>query len=77
VIDATDKAGTGFVFDEGRPEALLGAMRTAERLFAQPAQWLALQKRGMALDFSWDTAAPHYEELYNQALAAAAARVRS
>jgi starch synthase len=60
-------AGTGFVFDQRRPEALLGALRRAERLFAEPEKWLALQRRGMALDFGWETAAAHYEDLYRKA----------
>lgn len=66
VIDASDPAGTGFVFDKSRPEALLSALRRAEQEFADPAAWLALQQRGMACDFSWDVAASHYEDIYRQ-----------
>jgi len=69
VVDAAEKGGTGFVFDELRPEALLAAMRRAEKLFAQRESWLALQKLGMACDFSWEPAVNQYEAVYRRALA--------
>lgn len=72
VTDAADPAGTGFVFDRSRPEALLAALRRAEELFTDPAAWLALQRRGMACDFSWEAAASGYEDIYRQVAVAAA-----
>lgn len=68
VIDAVGDTGTGFVFDEARPEELLATLRRAEKLWADPKAWLALQKRGMACDFSWAEAATAYEKLYARSL---------
>lgn len=68
LADTVDEQ-TGFVFEEARPEALLAALRSAEKAWADPKGWLALQKRGMARDFSWDEAAIGYEGLYKRALA--------
>jgi len=69
VVDVADKGGTGFVFDEARPDALLAALRRAEQAMAEPESWDALRQRGMACDFSWDTAAQSYEDMYRDALA--------
>lgn len=67
VADADQPAGTGFVFEEIRPESLLTALRRAEVLFADSKQWQRLQRRGMVLDFSWSVAVRQYEELYEAA----------
>ncbi len=66
VRDAAGKDGTGFVFDQSRPEALLAALRRAENQLNDEVAWRELQRRGMACDFSWDTAAAGYEDLYRQ-----------
>ncbi len=72
VVDATatgpGRKGTGFVFDEARPEALLGALRRAEKLWRNPDDWGRLQRRGMACDFSWAEAAATYEGVYQRAV---------
>ncbi len=60
--------GTGFVFDNSRPESLLAVLRRAEAMFCQPEQWYQLQMRGMKKDFSWDPAVSKYEELYRVAI---------
>lgn len=65
---ADGSLGTGFVFAEARPEALLAALRRAEQLRRQPAVWQQLQRRGMACDFSWSEAAIAYENLYLRAV---------
>ena len=68
VADVADDpaTGTGFAFVEATSEALLAALRRAERTFGEADAWRALQLRGMAVDFSWDLAAEHYERLYSQ-----------
>lgn len=68
VVDFAKKKGTGFVFDEPRPEALMAALRRAEAIFSQPEKWRSLQRQGMRCDFSWDVAAGRYEEVYRKAL---------
>ena len=72
VRDAATADGTGFVFDAARPEELLAALRRAESVYADPERWRGLQRRGMAEDFGWASAAAAYEDLYAEALTARA-----
>jgi starch synthase len=64
VTDADEPQGDGFVFDEPRPDALLGALRRAERLWTDRAGWAELQARGMRRVFDWERAAESYEKTY-------------
>jgi starch synthase len=57
-------SGLGFAFSELRPEPLLAALAAAAALHRQPGAWRALQRRGMAADFSWGPAAAAYERLF-------------
>ena len=72
VVDADERPGegTGFVFDAATPAALVAAVtRAAELRRADPAGWSALQDRGMAVDFRWDTgSAPKYLDAYRRAI---------
>jgi starch synthase len=66
-VDAEPAAATGITC----PPTVAGvgaALERALRLFAEPRQWAAVQRRGMARDFSWRTAAGAYERLYRDAL---------
>jgi starch synthase len=56
--------GTGFVFDEESPEALLEAVDRAQALFVKKRKWGKLVKNGMRQDFSWDDAVQKYTALY-------------
>jgi starch synthase len=62
------KDSTGFLFDEASPEALLGALTRALRVFKDKKAWLSLQRRGMEQDFSWQRSAKEYLELYRTLL---------
>lgn len=69
VVDCTlenldDGSATGFVFDALSAEGLLSAMRRAFVLYGRPAQWAAVQRRGMGLRFDWPAAAAHYLAIY-------------
>ncbi len=71
VVDAmpeTLEAGnaTGIVFDEATPAALLGALRRALALYADPRRWKRLALTGMRRDFSWRHSAGDYLELYDR-----------
>jgi starch synthase len=67
--DATDGTGNGFTFTEASGQALLAALRRALAVYRDaPDQWRALQRAGMARDFSWDASARAYVEAYEQAL---------
>lgn len=71
VIDADEHPGegTGFVFDEATPAALVAAVARAARLRADDAQWAALRDRAMDVDFRWDTgSAPRYLDAYRRAV---------
>jgi starch synthase len=65
--DGADR-GTGFKFREYRPGAMLAALKRAVELYRDRRAWAALLARGMAQDFSWATAASHYERLFERLL---------
>lgn len=54
------KNGTGFVFEDYRPQALVGALSRAVAVFKNPALWRTLMKNCFAADFSWQKAARQY-----------------
>jgi starch synthase len=70
-VDERPTSGTGFVFDDATPAALVVAVeRAADRRASDPAAWASLRDRGMAVDFRWDTgSAPRYLEAYRRAIA--------
>jgi starch synthase len=70
VIDAdvrtlTDGTATGFMFREPAAAAFADAIERASALYARPDAWRALQRAGMAQDFSWTRSAARYIDLYN------------
>jgi starch synthase len=85
VFDYTARPGegTGFVFDEPTPAALVAACRRAFAVrgpVASTTRWADVVGRGMALDFSWESgSAPRYALAYGRAadLRRAVARVPS
>ena len=70
VIDAdrSEKRGTGFTFTAYTARALVGALDRALAAYAEPDRWQAMQRRGMAADFSWNASAQQYVELYRRAI---------
>jgi starch synthase len=68
------KSSNGFTFDEYTPVGLLGALRRALALYADPKKWRALQRAGMKQDHSWDRSAREYVKIYERA--ARSSRVR-
>lgn len=67
--DTSSDMGTGFKFTDYTPEALIGAIERAINLFKDKHAWLKLMKRAMAQDFSWESSAHGYVELYKKAIA--------
>jgi starch synthase len=59
--------GTGIVFNEYTPEALVRAVEAALRLYREPRAFLRVRRNGMARDFSWEASARKYLQLYRQA----------
>ncbi len=58
------KSGTGFLFGPAKPKAFAEALNNALKVYKDPAKWEAIQKRGMAQDFSWKNSALNYVDLY-------------
>jgi starch synthase len=67
VRDAGGPGGNGFVFDAATPEALMGALRAAQRARADAGRWTGLQRVAMAEPLSWAGPAREYLALYEQA----------
>jgi starch synthase len=67
VVDTRAGAnGTGFVFpaaSDGAP-AMLQAVSRAIQWHQDRPRWIALQRHGMAQNFSWDSSAQTYLQLY-------------
>ena len=69
VIDATAEniqsgLATGFLFGDASRHALSARIREACGLYRDKENWLKVQQRGMAQNFSWDDSAENYEALY-------------
>jgi starch synthase len=62
--DPIHEAGTGYCFDRYETLDLYTCMVRAWESFNYKPQWEALQKRGMAEDFSWKKSAVEYEKIY-------------
>lgn len=69
VVDAdrSERRGTGFTFTAYSARSLIGALDRAAAAYADPDRWQAIQRRGMAADFSWDASAQQYAEWYHRA----------
>jgi len=62
--DPVTQSGTGFLFEPYNAEAMLGAIDRGLVAFHDQPVWDALQRRAMAMDFSWDRSAEAYSNLY-------------
>ncbi len=68
-FDPGTGTGTGFVFDDYSPQALLGTLRWALGVFQDREAWARIQAAGMAEDNSWDASARRYVDVYERAAA--------
>ena len=59
-------SGTGFVFEHGDAGELVQALQRAATAWRDPAHRIALQRAGMARDWSWEAPAAAYAALYAQ-----------
>ena len=64
---ATGK-GTGFVFDEESPSALVSAAKRAIDVYHDKHSWQRLISNAMESDFSWGNSAREYVDLYRKAI---------
>ncbi|HSB90907.1 MAG TPA: glycogen/starch synthase [Anaerolineales bacterium] len=67
VVDYASPDGTGFVFDRPEAEALAQSLDRAFQAYRDKRRWRALQRRGMALDHSWEASARVYVDVYKAA----------
>jgi starch synthase len=58
--------GTGFLFSDYQPRAMMAAIGTALAAFQNRKTWMRLQKNGMRADFSWDRSAAEYVKMYQR-----------
>ncbi len=73
----TTPDGNGFCFSDYTPDALLATVHRAVDAFHSEDDWPALVERALRSDFSWHTAAVHYEELYRAAIVAKASHTHA
>ena len=66
-VDPRTGKGTGFVFRDYSPVALLGALARGLEMFENRPAWRRIQKAGMREDFSWDASARAYVSVYERA----------
>jgi starch synthase len=67
-LDDTIEEGTGFKFRDYSGSALLSALRQALTAYQDRDGWIEMMRRGMEKDFSWDTSAVAYGDLYERLL---------
>jgi starch synthase len=70
LADTVRPGVTGFSFEHFSAESFWLALRHALHVYrTDPGAWRALQRHGMAGDFSWPTSARAYQQLYEWAIA--------
>ncbi|MCM8790760.1 MAG: glycogen synthase GlgA [Candidatus Omnitrophica bacterium] len=65
-FDPKTRKGSGFLFVDYKPEALLDAINKALATYQRRELWRALVKNVMELDFSWKVSAREYIRLYQK-----------
>jgi starch synthase len=70
--DTVTDSETGFVFVDKKVKSFNDTLRRALELFPYHSRWAALQKAGMAQDFSWGNSAKKYIELYKKLIESSA-----
>jgi starch synthase len=73
LADTVEDEVTGFAFDPYTPEAFQEAAFRALDSFNRPARWQNIMRQGMARDFSWERSVATYVDVYQRAVARAAA----
>src|SRR5258708_3655769 len=68
--DPTLDRGYGFLCYEYSTEAFWDSIKRAREVFRDHDLWLRLMEGAMSRNFSWDTAAQRYEQLYSEIVGA-------
>jgi starch synthase len=68
VVDHDPKTGqgTGFLFEDYAPGALLSCVQRAVGVFRRSAAWKRIMRSGMQADFSWTRSAEEYMAVYRK-----------
>jgi starch synthase len=71
VIKYNEKTGegNGFLFKQYEVEPMIRELKRALKLFEDKKSWTRIMKNGMKSDFSWDSSAKKYIDLYRTILA--------
>ena len=64
--DEKTSEGNGFVFDKYNSKEFLKEIKRAVNMFQDKDAWLKIMKTGMKSDFSWDSSAKKYIDLYKK-----------
>ena len=75
--DTVTDSETGFVFVDTKVKSFNDTLRRALTVLPDRSRWAALQRAGMAQDFSWPNSARKYLELYRKLTGEPPASVRS
>jgi len=67
-VDPKKGTGTGFKFVPYKSSAMLDAIRSAVKLFADQDTWRKIQRNAMMKDYSWEASAKKYIKLYRKLL---------
>ncbi len=63
-----NKAGNGLVFTKYTSREMLQALMRAIKLYKNKKEWCRLMLQAMKYDFSWETSAQKYIQLYNRVM---------
>ncbi|MBI5116185.1 glycogen synthase GlgA [Candidatus Poribacteria bacterium] len=64
----SSRFGNGFKFRDYTSSALLEKLRQARKSYGNKEEWKRIMLNGMACDFSWESSARKYAELYQKAI---------
>jgi starch synthase len=69
LVDTVQEGRSGFLFSEYTVDAFWRTLSRALEIYrSQPDRWRALQRGGMAADFSWTTSAKGYQQVFEWAV---------
>jgi starch synthase len=65
-VQGSAKTGTGFKFNNYDSGELLKTIERAVSLYADQARWRKIVRAGMSKDFSWESSAKKYIQVYRR-----------
>jgi len=66
--DEKSGEGNGFMFKQYEAAAMVKELKRALKIFEDKKAWLKIMKNGMRSDFSWNSSARKYIDLYKTIL---------